>query len=55
MIFLKKNSWKYDMFSKCSEKIVFPKKLHLEYDLSYIMRKDGISFFRKYIFFTDGK
>ena len=28
MIFLKKNSWKYDMFFKCSEKMVFPKKLH---------------------------
>ena len=32
------------------------KKIALEYDLSYIMRKDGISFSRKYdIFFTDGK
>ena len=28
MIFLKKNSWKYDIFFKCSEKVVFPKKLH---------------------------
>ena len=29
MIFLKKqNTWKYDIFFKCSEKIVFPKKLH---------------------------
>ena len=32
------------------------KEIALEYDLSYIMRKDGISFSRKYdIFFTDGK
>ena len=32
------------------------KKLALECDLSYIMRKDGISFSRKYdIFFTEGK
>ena len=32
------------------------KKIVLEYDLSYIMRKDGISFSRKYdIFFTDWK
>ena len=32
------------------------KKIALEYDLSYIMRKDGISFSRKKIFFfTDGK
>ena len=29
MIFLKKqNTWKYEIFFKCSEKIVFPKKLH---------------------------
>ena len=28
--------------------MVFPKKIALEYDLSYIMRKDGISFSRKY-------
>ena len=27
------------------------KKIALEYDLSYIMRKDGISFSRKYDFF----
>ena len=32
------------------------KKIALEYDLSYIMRKDGISFSRKHdIFFTNGK
>ena len=32
------------------------KKIALEYDLSYTMRKDGISFSQKYdIFFTDGK
>ena len=31
-------------------------KIALEYDLSYIMRKDGISFTRKYdILFTGGK
>ena len=28
MIFLKKNTWKYDIFIKCSEKVVFPKKSH---------------------------
>ena len=32
------------------------KKIALEYDLPYIMRKDDISFSRKYdISFTDGK
>ena len=46
MISLKKNTWKYDIFFKCSEKMVFPKKIALEYDLSYIIWKDGI-FFRK--------
>ena len=52
----KKNTWKYDIFFKCSEKIVFPKKVAQEYDFSYIMRKDCISFSRKYdIFLTDGK
>ena len=29
-------------FCKCSEKIVFPKKITLEYDLSCITRKDDI-------------
>ena len=28
-----KNTWKYDMFFKCSEKMVFPKKIALEYNL----------------------
>ena len=28
MIFLQKNTWKYDKFFKCFEKMVFPKKLH---------------------------
>ena len=52
----KENTWKYDILFKCSEKMVFPKKIALELDLYYIMRKDGISFSRKYdIFFTDGK
>ena len=27
MIFLKKNTWKYDVFFRCSEKIIFPKIL----------------------------
>ena len=51
-----KNIWKYDIFFKCSEKMVFPKQIPLEYDLSYITRKDGISFSQKYnIFFRNGK
>ena len=47
MIFLKKkkkkkkNTWKYDIFFKCREKLVFPKKIALEYDLSCIIWKSG--------------
>ena len=44
-----KNAWKYDVFLKCSEKMVFPKKIALENDFScYIIWKDDISFSRKY-------
>ena len=50
MIFLKKNTWKYDIFFKYSEKIVLPKKFAREYDLSCIIWKDGISFSQKYVF-----
>ena len=42
-----KNTWKYDIFFKCYEKIVFPKKIALEYDLLCIIRKDGISSSRR--------
>ena len=44
MIFLKKNSWKYDIFFKYPEKMLFPNKIALEYDLSCVIWKDGISF-----------
>ena len=43
-----KNTGKYDIFFQCSEKMVFPKKTAPVYDLSYIMRKNDISFSRKY-------
>ena len=52
----KKNTWKYDIFFKCSEKFVFPKKIALEYDLSRIIWKDGVFFSGKYdIFSFNGK
>ena len=55
MIYLKKKyteSWYVlQMFRKDG----LSKKIALEYDLSYIMRQDCISFSRKNIFFTDGK
>ena len=45
-----KNTWKYDIFFKYPEKMFFPKKIALEYDLSCIIWKDGI-FFPENIFF----
>ena len=35
-------------FTRRPEKMVFPKKFALEYDLSSIIEKDNISFTRKY-------
>ena len=52
MIFLKKKqknkqTWKYGIFFKHSEKMIFPKNMALEYDLSCcIIWKDDISFSR---------
>ena len=55
MIFLKKNTWKYDIFFKCTEKMVLPKKIALEYDLSCIIWKDGIFFLKTWYFFLHRK
>ena len=49
------NTWKYDIFFKCSEKIAFPKKITPEHELSRTIRKDGISFSRKYDIFSRRK
>ena len=44
-----KNARQYDIFIKCSEKMIFPKTIALEYDFSCcIIKKDDISFSRKY-------
>ena len=51
MIFLKKNTWKYDIFFKCSEKMVFPKKISLEHHFSSIIWKDGTFLPENIIFF----
>ena len=45
-----KNKWKY-IFFKCPEKMVFPKKIALEYDISCIIWKYGIFFLESMIFF----
>ena len=53
--FSKKNTWWYDIFFKCSEKMVF-KKIPPKYDRSCIIWKDGIFLPRKHsIFSLDGK
>ena len=49
------NTWKHDIFFKCSEKIAFPKKITPEHELSRTIRKDGISFSRKYDIFSRRK
>ena len=41
-----KNTWKYDIFFKWPEEMVFSKQIALEYDLSCIIWKDG-GFFPK--------
>ena len=50
MIFFKKNTRKYDIFFRSSEKKVFSKRAAPGHDLSFIMWKDGF-FFPKTIFF----
>ena len=45
------NTWKYDIFFKCAEKMVFPKQIALEYDLSCIIWKDVIFLPKSMIFF----
>ena len=49
------NTWKHDIIFKCSEKIAFPKKITPEHELSRTIRKDGISFSRKYDIFSRRK
>ena len=50
MIFLEKNSWKCDIFYKCSEKMVFSKMLH--WDMIFLVLSGKIVyFFRENIFF----
>ena len=46
-----KNTWKYDVFFKCSEKMVFPKNLRLKMIFFVISGKMVFLFSRKYVFF----
>ena len=50
-----KNTWKYDIFFKCPEKMVFPKKIAVEYNLSYIIWKDGFFLQKIWYFFVERK
>ena len=49
-----KNTWKYDVFFKCSEKMVFPKTLHLNTIFFVISGKMVFLFSRKYDIFSLG-
>ena len=50
MIFLKKNTWKYVIFFRSPEKMVFPKRAVSAHDFSCIIWKDGIFFPENMIF-----
>ena len=54
MIFFKKNTWKYDIFFKCSEKMVFPKNSRLNMIFFVISGKMVFLFSRKYDIFSLG-
>ena len=55
MIFLKKNTWKYDNFFICPEKMVFLKKSHWN-TIFFVLSGKMVFFSGKYnIFFLDGK
>ena len=54
MIFLKKSTRKYDIFFKCSEKMVFSKRIAPGHDLSCTIWKGG-TFFRKTWYFFPGR
>ena len=49
-----KNTWKYDIFLKLFEKMVFSKRAALGLDLYCIIWKDGIFFPENLIFFPLG-
>ena len=53
--FSQKNTWKYDIFSKCSEKMVFPKISHWNM-IFLVLSGKMVLFYQKYdIFSLDGK
>ena len=54
MIFLKKNTWKYDLFFKCSEKMVFPKNWRLNTTFFVTSGRMVFIFSRKYDIFSLG-
>ena len=56
IIFFKKNTWKYDIFFKYSEKMVFLKMSHWNMIFFVLSAKMGVFFTQKYDnFYLDGK
>ena len=54
--FSQKNTWKYDVFFKCSQKMIFPKNSHLNKIFFVISEKMVFPFSRKYkSLYLDGK
>ena len=43
MIFVEKNTWKYDIFFRCSEKMVFSKKLY--WNMIFLVSPGKLAFF----------
>ena len=50
-----KNTWKYDIFFKYFEKVVFSKRIAPGHDLSCTVWKGGIFSWKHRTFFLDGK
>ena len=55
MIFLKKDTQKYDIFFKCSEKMVFSKRITPGHDLSCTIWKGSLFFPKTWYFFPGWK
>ena len=50
-----KNTWKYDVFFKCSKKVIFPKKSHQKMIFLVSSGKMALLFLENMMFFLGGK
>ena len=48
-----KNTWKYDIFFKCSENMVFPKNLH--WNMIFLVLREKVEFLKYDTFSLGGK